>query len=184
MVLFEAQSAAFEGKSQRPEHQCNFYLDEFHTLRRMKKLEEGAALLAGLGVRFIICIHSLGQLKSIYGDNYEIFLSNAGLIQAFANADKTTLEYLSSRLGNTATLTRSSSSISYGQQTAEGMGTDAYQIGSHPLLAPHEIERIFGRDDPQLRCLVLRPSHKPAITQRIYLDKHPMFAGRFDEVVT
>ncbi|QDS92507.1 Conjugal transfer protein TraG [Roseimaritima multifibrata] len=182
--IIQAHLAQFEEHRIRSRYQCTFYLDEFHTLGRMKVVEQGAALLAGLGVRLAVCAHSLGQIRNLYSENFEIFLSNAGVIQAFAVADQMSLEYLSKRLGNTSTLSHASSAATYGQQTGDGMGGDSYQVGSDPLMAPHEIEQYFGRDDSQLRQLILRPSHKPAITQRAYLDKHSIFANRFDEVHT
>ena len=44
-------------------------------------------------------IQDLSQLKRHYKDGWETFLGNAGVVQAFANSDTTTLDYLSKKLG-------------------------------------------------------------------------------------
>ena len=76
-----------------------FLLEEFASLGHMEIIEHAAGYAAGFGVKLWTIIQDLSQLKSLYKDSWETFLGNAGVIQAFANSDATTLEYLSKKLG-------------------------------------------------------------------------------------
>ena len=76
-----------------------FVLDEFAALGRMEAIEKAAGLMAGYGVKLMPVLQDLGQLKRHYRESWETFLGNAGVVQFFANADLTTLEWLSKRMG-------------------------------------------------------------------------------------
>lgn len=78
-----------------------FLLDEFATLGHVPSLEKAAGFIAGYGVKLWIILQDLNQLKANYKDRWETFLGNAGVLQFFGNADMTTLEYVSKRLGET-----------------------------------------------------------------------------------
>ena len=80
-------------------HPVLFILDEFSALGRMEAIEKAAGLMAGFGVKLWPFLQDLGQLKRHYKEAWETFLGNAGVLQFFANADMTTLEWLSKRLG-------------------------------------------------------------------------------------
>lgn len=73
--------------------------DEFPTLGHMAVLESAIGYMAGFGLKIWSIIQDLSQLKRDYPASWETFLGNAGLIQCFGNADQTTLEYISKRLG-------------------------------------------------------------------------------------
>src|SRR5208337_4842749 len=83
----------------KAKHPMLFILDEFAHLGPLKAVEEAASLMAGSGVKLWPFIQSLTQLR-MYGDNWEVFLSQAGTIQVFAMNDQTTAEYFSKRLGH------------------------------------------------------------------------------------
>jgi len=76
-----------------------FFLDEFAALGRMEAIEKAAGLMAGFGVKLWAVLQDLGQLKRHYRESWETFMANAGILQFFANADLTTLEWISKRLG-------------------------------------------------------------------------------------
>jgi len=80
-------------------HPVLFVLDEFAALGRMEAIEKAAGLMAGYGVKLMPVLQDLGQLKRHYRESWETFLGNAGVLQFFANADLTTLEWLSKRMG-------------------------------------------------------------------------------------
>jgi len=80
-------------------HPILFLLEEFASLKHMESLENAAGYAAGFGVKLWVIIQDLSQLKRHYKEGWETFLGNAGIIQAFANSDATSLEYLSKRLG-------------------------------------------------------------------------------------
>jgi type IV secretion system protein VirD4 len=154
-------------------------LDEFHILGSLSCVESAAAQIAGFGLRLAIAVQDLGQIKSRYPRSWETFIGNAGIIQAFALADQTSLEYISKRLGQAPTLSRSTNAPGFEQATRNAATGESWSLGVHPLLTPEEVGRYFARDDKLLRQLILRPGYRPAILMRAFYDKHEMFQGRF-----
>lgn len=80
-------------------HPVLFLLEEFASLKHMEIIEHAAGYTAGFGVKLWVIVQDLTQLKRYYKDGWETFLGNAGVIQAFANSDASTLEFLSKKLG-------------------------------------------------------------------------------------
>ncbi|MEL6828038.1 MAG: type IV secretory system conjugative DNA transfer family protein [Pseudomonadota bacterium] len=89
-----------EGKPETG-HPVLFILDEFASLRHMAVIEHAAGYSAGFGVKLWLILQDVTQLQRYYREGWETFMGNAGLIQAFANSDHTTLEYLSKKIGQT-----------------------------------------------------------------------------------
>ncbi|MEQ8750321.1 MAG: type IV secretory system conjugative DNA transfer family protein [Amphiplicatus sp.] len=87
-------------------HRVLAVLDEFPTLGHMPILETAAGYMAGFGLKMWTILQDLNQLKRHYEHSWETFLGNAGVLQFFANADQTTLDYVSKRLGETEVLVR------------------------------------------------------------------------------
>ena len=55
---------------------CLTWLDEFGQMKRLDTIENGLAALAGYGVRLVICVQTLAQIKKVYGEEgVDIFLS-------------------------------------------------------------------------------------------------------------
>lgn len=92
-----ALHAAAEGRKRQ--HATLFLLDEFYALGRLQQLAKAAGILAGYGVKLWPMIQNLGQVQELYPQNWETFMGNAGIWQAFAMNDQTTARYLSERLG-------------------------------------------------------------------------------------
>lgn len=86
-------------------------LDEFPSLKRMRVLESAAAQIAGYGVKLIFVVQTLAQLKEIYKDNWETFISNAGVKLFFCNDDQFTRKYVSELIGD-AEVTRVARTLS------------------------------------------------------------------------
>jgi len=175
-LFVQLSLAACEEVQEAPRKPILFMLDEFHILGRLQCLETAIAQMAGFGVKLWIVLQDIGQLKKY--ENWETFLANAGIIQAFGNSDMATLEYLSKRLGSTQVLNPSVSDTSYEQAARTGASGKSFSIGTHPLMTPEEISRFFGREDRLLRQLVLRPGLPPLILQRVFYDKHKLFHGK------
>lgn len=76
-------------------------LDEQAKLGKMEILETAVAVVREFGVRVWSVFQNLNQIKSIYGEGWETFLSNAGIVQILGINDQTTAEYCSKRIGNT-----------------------------------------------------------------------------------
>jgi type IV secretion system protein VirD4 len=70
-------------------------LDEFAQLGHLPSIEQNIGLMRGYGVKLWTVLQDLSQAKHIYGERWESFTSNAGVIQSFAPQDVFTAEYLS-----------------------------------------------------------------------------------------
>ena len=154
-------------------------LEEFHVLGYMQQLETAAALVAGFGMKLLIVLQDLTQIKRHYKDGWETFLGNAGVTVFFGNNDMTTLDYVSKRCGQTSLIVERSSQVTTAQRTAGATG-ESWSLEVRELITAEEVSRLFGRDDRQQRQLVIRSGLPPAIIQRVKYDKHEMFAGKFD----
>ena len=103
-------------------HPTLFVLDEFAGLKRMPAIENAVAQLAGFGVKLFFVLQSLEQLKAAYKDNWETFLSNAGLKIFFSIEDHFTRKYVSDLMGM-AEIIRSTESESQGTSETESVAT-------------------------------------------------------------
>ncbi len=91
-------------------HRVLLMLDEFAGLKKMEIIESATAQIAGYGVKLLIIVQSLVQLKETYEKNWEIFLANAGLKLFFNNDDSFSRDYISKYLGETEVRRATSSS--------------------------------------------------------------------------
>jgi len=76
-----------------------FVLDEFAGLKRMETIEHAVAQAAGFGVKFFFVAQNLAQLKVVYEEGWESFVSNAGLKMFFQIDDDFTRAYVSRLIG-------------------------------------------------------------------------------------
>ena len=167
VILTLAMAALERVKSREGEPPVLFVLEEFPTLGHMRQIEAAAGLMAGYGVKLWTVIQDLSQLKAQYPKSWETFLGNAGIVEAFGNADTTTTDYLSKRLGMTLSKVIQTDSLSINAQR-DGQSGEREVIQSSPLLAPFEITRQFARDKG--RKLILTPEDAPFIVKRIAPD--------------
>ena len=172
--------ASFEAERSTPRHPVLMVLDEFAVLGTMKNLEDAAGQIAGLGCKLWVVLQDLGQLKALYADRWETFAGNAGVMQFFGNSDLTTLDWIAKRLGTTGIVNQSQGTTEQQRQQAGGTG-QSFANATAELMSGAEIARIFGRDDPQLRQLIIRPGVPAVILQRAFYDKHPSFKGKYAE---
>lgn len=78
-----------------------FLLDEFPALGPMQRIASGLATLRKYKVWLWPIIQNLGQLKILYGENWQTFISNAGLLQFIGAGDLETAQYVSQLIGQT-----------------------------------------------------------------------------------
>ena len=92
-------------------HPILMCLDEFAGLKRMEVIENAVAQIAGYGVKLFFVLQSLEQMKAVYKDNWETFLTNSSLKLFYGVEDHFTREYVSKLIGDTEILrtTRTSS---------------------------------------------------------------------------
>jgi len=144
-----------------------FVLEEFPALGHMRSIETAAGLMAGFGVKLWAVLQDLTQLQTHYPKSWETFLANAGFIQAFANADVTTTEYLSKLLGMTQVMDRHDIRVS-GSALSHGDTGRRENPRSVRLLDPYEITRCFSRETN--RQLILVPGRPPIYMNRLPRD--------------
>jgi type IV secretion system protein VirD4 len=86
-----------------------FLMDEFPALGRVNKIAGGLAVLRKYRVWLWPIIQNIGQLKSLYRENWQTFMSNAGMKQFIGAGDLETAQYVSQLCGETTveTSTRS-----------------------------------------------------------------------------
>jgi len=173
-LIVQMTLAACEEEKTLVGNQSVLLLDEFHALGRLTALEGAVAQVAGLGAKLYLAIQNLSQLRH-YEKNYETFIANAGVMQVMGCADETTLEYVSKRLGQSLTVSRSTSAPTFEQAVNQAATGESWSLRDHPLMTAEEVGRYFARDDKKLRQLVLRPGYRPMILQRAYYDKHELF---------
>lgn len=157
--------AALERQKAAMNEPVLFVLEEFPQLGYMRQLEAAAGLMAGYGVKLWTVMQDLSQIKALYRDSWETFIGNAGIVQCFGNADATTTEYLSRRLGDTLTIQRERDGRSLDAQ-AGGAPAERETVRTVPLLAPFEITQAFSRDSN--KQLILIPEHPPMVLKRIH----------------
>ncbi len=170
---------AMERERAKPKIPILAVLEEFHVLGHMQQVEVAAALVAGFGMRLLIVLQDLTQLKRHYKDGWETFLGNAGIMIFFGNNDMTTLDYISKRCGATSLIVEHKNEVTTSQRTGGATGA-SWSLEVRDLLTAEEASRFFGRDDSQQRQLVIRPGLPPAVMQRVKYDRHEMFKGKFD----
>jgi type IV secretion system protein VirD4 len=141
-----------------------FVLEEFPALGHMRSIETAAGLMRGFGVKLWSVIQDFTQLQTHYPKSWETFLGNAGIIQAFGNADVTTTEHLAKLLGSTQVLERQAVRLSAQAQTHGDPG-HRENLRSVRLLDPNEITRLFSRESN--RQLIISPGRPPIYMERL-----------------
>lgn len=105
-------------------HPVLMLIDEFAALRRMKVIENAAAQIAEAGVKMMFVVQSLAQLKDVYKDNWESFISNAGAKLFFGNDDHFTRDYVSKLIGECEVVrTSQTKNQTTGHSTSRATGT-------------------------------------------------------------
>ncbi len=158
-------------------------LDEFPVLGYMRTLESAAGQIASYDVRLWVVLQDWSQGKALYGDRWETFTGNAGILQFFGNNDLATTEYISKLLGKTQVETSRLGEVERKQQES-GLSGKTSSIELHDLLTPEEISRQFARSDRLKRQLVLWAGYHPMILQRVeYFDEedpvYQVFKGKY-----
>jgi type IV secretion system protein VirD4 len=88
-------------KHYNPAHKILVLLDEFPQLSYMDEVIRSLAVLRGYNVTLWPIIQSLQQLRDIYRENWELFLSSAMVKHWLSNgADNFTAEYITKRMPN------------------------------------------------------------------------------------
>lgn len=165
LVLYQALTALERAPVPYGRVPVWFVLEEFAALERMAIIETAAGYLAGFGVKLWVVLQDFSQLHAHYPESWETFLGNAGMLQAFANVDLRTTEYLSKRLGETVVTEHQDVRVSGAAMASGDLGRREHQRHP-PLLAPFEVSRYFSKRSNRVLLL-------PADLPPTYLDKTP-----------
>ncbi len=154
-------------------------LDEFPILGYMRQLEDAAGQIASYDVKLWVLLQDWNQGKALYGERWETFAGNAGLLQFFGNNDATTCETISRRLGKTRVAVSRTGEITP-EQRELGLSGQSEAVELHDLLTPDEVSRQFARSDRLKRQLVIWAGYHPMILQRVeYFDEDgPVYRAR------
>ncbi|MFM9926753.1 type IV secretory system conjugative DNA transfer family protein [Variovorax sp. H27-G14] len=168
---------AMEREKTKPPVPVLACLDEFPVLGYMRQLETAAGLIASFGVKLWFILQDWSQGKALYGDRWETFAGNAGILQFFGNNDLTTAEYISRRLGKTQIESMRRGEVSP-DQSREGLSGRTQTNELHDLVTPDEVMRLFSRGDRLRRQLVIWAGYHPLLLQRVeYYDPTGPLSG-------
>lgn len=173
---------AMEREKRKPDAPVLVCLDEFPVLGHMRQLEDAAGQIASFDVKLWVMLQDWGQGKALYGDRWETFAGNAGILQFFGNNDLATTEYISKRLGKTRVDVARSGEVTQ-QQRESGMVGRSESGELFDLLTPDEVSVLFARSDRLKRQLVIWAGYDPLILQRVeYFDRdgphYQIFRGK------
>lgn len=156
----------------KPIHPVLFLLDEMPALGRLAMVEQAFGLMAGFGMQLWGIAQDLSQLKRLYGDSWETFVSNAGAVQYFGSRDRMTAEYFSALCGVTTEATRSTSVNRGPFQFTARSKTETSAFTQRRLAFPDELMRL-----PEDRELVLIGNHHPIMADKIAWFNDPRLAS-------
>lgn len=140
-----------------------FVMDEFPALKRLDRVAKGLATLRKYRVWLWPIIQNIGQLKQLYGENWQTFMSNAGFKQFIGAGDLETAEYVSRLCGETTieTKTRNPGGITRAE-------------ARRPLATVEEVMTL--REDRQI---VFADNLKPMLLRKTPYWERPDLRGRF-----
>ncbi len=127
----------------KPDKPILFLLDEMAALGKLQKVEEAFGLMAGFGMQLWGIAQDASQLKRIYGDGWETFVANAGVLQYFGSRDERTSSYFSKLCGvgthEKVSLSTSTTRGAQGASFGTSKSTDHVQ---RQLAFPDELMRV------------------------------------------
>lgn len=153
-----------------------FLLDEFAQLGPMAPVRRAVSLMAGYGVQVWPFLQDLGQLKQTYPKDWETFVANTDVVQAFGTTDQFTAEYLSKMTGTRTVFSHGATtgkSRSRGKSRSSGRSEGA-SMSEHgrPLVMPDELRLM---DDSEQLLLVR--GHRPLQCHKLRFYEDGEFEG-------
>ena len=153
-----------------PKQRVVFLLDEFANLGYMQNIKEAVSLGGGYGLTMWLILQDLAQLKREYSSEWESFLANCEVIQAFAIQDPFTSQKVAQLLGEMSIWQRR---LHKGDRYKLGKMRTGYEESSRPLLKPDELRRLH----PDRQLLLTRP-YQPVVADKFVYYKDSLTASR------
>ncbi len=157
-------------KKPRPNERVVFLLDEFANLGYMQNIKEAVSLGGGYGLTMWLILQDLAQLKREYQTEWESFLANCEVIQAFAIQDPFTSQKIAQLLGEMSIWQRR---LNKGDGHKLGRLRAGYEESSRPLLKPDELRRLH----PARQLLFVRP-YQPVVANKFVYYQDPLTSPR------
>ena len=120
--IIDSNAKASGGSMKTP---VQMYMDEFAQLGKIPRFLENWAYVRGLNVGITVIIQSLDQLKKLYKDFWETALDCCDYILFLGSESKTTLDYVSTLLGD-QTLTKTSHGKSWSKNKTSSSNQDVF----------------------------------------------------------
>lgn len=141
-----------------------FVMDEFPALKRMDRIAGGLATLRKYRVWLWPIIQNIGQLKQLYGQNWQTFMSNAGLKMFVGAGDLETAQYISELCGE-ATI----------EVKTRTPGGDTVSHSPRRLATAEEVMHICGTQQ-----IAFVDNLKPLLLRKTPYWNRPSLRGRFE----
>ena len=153
----------------KPASPVLFLLDEMPALGRLSMVDQAFGLMAGFGMQLWGIVQDASQLKRIYGEGWETFIGNSGVVQYFGSRDRMTAEYFSALCGVT-TVWNLSTAIGrvFSGQGGSSSRTTTTSAAQRKLAFPDELMRL-----PASRQLVLIENHHPIMASKTRWFENP-----------
>jgi type IV secretion system protein VirD4 len=144
-------------------------LDEFAALGRIPLLEDVLAFFRGYGVRVLLAVQDLAQLRRLYGPHHT-FSATCRLHLASATPDVSTRQEISRRLGETTYVYRKTSRSG---RLLSARATVSQAEVRRPLLTEGEVGAL-----PADRVLISKAGFPPVVAEKLGYWQHPVLARR------
>lgn len=188
MLLSSAITSVTRFKT-KPNPPVYFLMEEAAALGRMEVIETAFGLMAGYGMQLHMIVQDLNQLVSLYGERWQTFIANSGVIQIFGTRDLMTSDYTSRLCG----ITTIESLSEYSSEMRARLFSDPNFLSredaltSRSLITPDEVMTM----SPVAQILILSHANPIACFKTAYFldrryrrkdgspiyDIHPNFAG-------
>ncbi|HEV7911276.1 MAG TPA: type IV secretory system conjugative DNA transfer family protein [Methylocella sp.] len=158
-----------------------FMLDEFAQLGHMEVIQENYALMRGFGIKLWTIWQDLTQAKRLYKEQWESFISNAGIVHTFAPQDLTTRDYLS-QLSGERIIWHSKTSTSGNLALGGSLSLGSSQNDTHIIervMKPHELAALdqdeavlFTRRGLMHLAILPQPEYLPGVGEALEAARH------------
>ncbi len=167
LLIQQAITVNARNIAEKPEKPVLFLLDEMPALGRLTMVEQAYGLMAGYGIQLWGTVQDLTQLKRIYGESWETFIGNSGVVQYFGSRDRTTAEYFSALCGVKTVWTLSSAisrsfSSGNGSSSSSTSTSETTSATQRKLAFPDELMRL-----PSDKQLVLIENLRPISAHKV-----------------
>lgn len=158
-------TTALRSSVRNHDKRITFLLDEFASLGVLPEMRTALSTYAGYNISMWPIIQDLSQLKNLYSQSWETFISNTAIRQFTAVSDLFTLEYISKLMGTTTT-------VSYDASDPNAKAN----ASARPLATPDEIRR--GSEDNMFTFIGQKPV---ACLPKLPYYEMKSLDGRYDE---